>query len=347
METPFQTFHEQIKKNSDNSVSGRTFVFTKRLELWLNSMVDILEPLTMLEILFDTVVANEASGNEITPPWQSDSVLIFCILMQLGVGDRLQVFVANGMSDKSLPIPDQNLRALAKDLGHVGEKFASKFQEMQWQYLPATFDLDGVHEWSQDKIIPICYQNSIAEGRTAKVYEVAIPEDFIGLNLAHAFPHCRRYLNSDLHINPGWVSQILTNFTPRAQKLILQYKYYRFALKTFDKWNTKLGEREMANFQKIESHEGFVCPLAAFRSYQIQSSKTTKNSDKSTYCFNILFELCEMDLSSYFAAKSPPVTPRDIERFWTNISRVVEALSRLHGATVIENGSSTKHIGYV
>lgn len=103
----------------------------------------------------------------------------------------------------------------------------------------------------------------------------------------------------------------------------------------------------MAVFRNIENHEGFVCPLAAFRSHQIQSSKAIKNSDKSTNNFNILFELCEMDLGSYFATKNPPVTPRNIERFWTNINRVVEALSRLHGATAIENTSSTKHIGYV
>lgn len=103
----------------------------------------------------------------------------------------------------------------------------------------------------------------------------------------------------------------------------------------------------MAIFRKIENHEGFVSPLAAFRSNQIQSSKTIKNSDNSTNYFNILFELCEMDLSSYFVSKNPPVTPRDIERFWTNISRVVEALSQLHGATAAENRSSTKYIGYV
>lgn len=328
METPLQIliFNEQIQKNSAYSVSGRSFVLTKRLKLWLNSIADTLEPLTMLEILFNTVVVNEASGNGITPPWQSDSVLIFCILIQLGVGNRLQEFVTNGISDKSLPFQEQDLHSLAKDLGHVGETFASKFFVMQWQYLPATLDLDRVYEWPQEKVIPICYQNLIAEGRTAKVYEVAIPEDFIGPNLAHAFPRCRRYLDSDSSINPGW--------------------YYRFALKTFNKWNTKLGEREMAIFRKIENHEGFVSPLAAFRSNQIQSSKTIKNSDNSTNYFNILFELCEMDLSSYFVSKNPPVTPRDIERFWTNISRVVEALSQLHGATAAENRSSTKYIGY-
>lgn len=214
METPLQIliFNEQIQKNSAYSVSGRSFVLTKRLKLWLNSIADTLEPLTMLEILFNTVVVNEASGNGITPPWQSDSVLIFCILIQLGVGNRLQEFVTNGISDKSLPFQEQDLHSLAKDLGHVGETFASKFFVMQWQYLPATLDLDRVYEWPQEKVIPICYQNLIAEGRTAKVYEVAIPEDFIGPNLAHAFPRCRRYLDSDSSINPGWVSQTLICF---------------------------------------------------------------------------------------------------------------------------------------
>lgn len=219
METPLQIFNQGIQNHSIHSVSGRSFVLTRRLKSWLNSTVDSLRPQTVLESLYNTIVSIEVSGHLITPPWKSDSVLIFCILLELGLAHLLEGFTTNGTSDKSLPIDERDLCALTQNLGHEDDSLADRFFEIQWRYCAAVVDLDGIYEWQQGMVIPICFQNLIAEGRTAKVYEIAVPEDFIGQRLANDFPHCRRYLDSDLNICPGWVSRILSNFPLWAQEI--------------------------------------------------------------------------------------------------------------------------------
>jgi hypothetical protein len=119
-------------------------------------------------------------------------------------------------------------------------------------------------------------------------------------------------------------------------------------LKTFDKWNTDLGKREMATFRGMDSHEGFVRPLAGFQSPQIQSGETVQTSDESGESYNILFECCEMDLGYYLESRNPPITPSDIELFWTNVSKVAEALRQLHGACQdigVKTETSVEHFG--
>jgi hypothetical protein len=219
MEIPLQSFNQEIQKHSIHSVSGRSFVLTRKLKSWLNSAVDGLRPQTVLESLYNSIVSIQGSGHLITPPWKSDSVLIFCILLELGLVHLLEEFATNGISDKSLPIDEHDLCALAQNLSHEDDSLADRFFEIQWRYCAPIFDLDGIYEWRQGTVIPICSQNLIAEGRTAKVYEIAVPEDFIGQRLAHEFPHCRRYLDSDLNIYPGWVSRILSNFPLWMQEI--------------------------------------------------------------------------------------------------------------------------------
>lgn len=104
----------------------------------------------------------------------------------------------------------------------------------------------------------------------------------------------------------------------------------------------------MAIFRGTDIYEGFVRPLAAFQSPQIQSYETGQTSDQSRESHNILFECCEMDFGHYLASKNPPITPSDIESFWTNISKVTEALRQLHGACQdvgIETKASVEYFG--
>ncbi len=204
METPLQLLKLGIRTHSTLSVSGRRFILTRRFESWLNSIADGMGHQTVLErLFFNTVVTNNISGPLATPPWQSNSVLVFCILLQLSVAHHLQDLSTTGISDSVLPLEKHDLRALFKSLEILNEKLADEFFEMQWQFCVATLDLDQDHEWPPEMILPICAQNLIAQGRTAEVFEVAIPEDFIGENLAQAFPDCR---HEDQDICPGWVS---------------------------------------------------------------------------------------------------------------------------------------------
>ena len=99
-----------------------------------------------------------------------------------------------------------------------------------------------------------------------------------------------------------------------------------------------------------ESHEGFVRPLSAFQKRATQPSATTHTGNEAKDSYNILLEYCEMDLSDYFVAKNPPIISRDVELFWTNISRIVDAVRQLHGRSQRRDSKaeiSEEHIGYV
>ena len=204
METPLHLLNLGIRTHSTLSVSGKRFILTRRFKSWLNSIADGMGRQTVLErLFFNTVGTNNISGHLATPPWQSNSVLVFCVLLQLSVAHLLHDFSTSGISDSLLPLEKHDVRALFKSLESLNEKLADEFFEMQWQFCAATLELDQDHEWPPEMILPICAQNLIAQGRTAEVFEVAIPEDFIGENLAKAFPNCR---HEDPDICPGWVS---------------------------------------------------------------------------------------------------------------------------------------------
>jgi hypothetical protein len=341
MERLLETFYQGIRSHSLLSVSGKAFVRTRRLKLWLNSTDESAgeETETILESLFNTVVANSVSRHPITTPWDSDTVLIFSILLQLGQANLLPEIIENGISDKSLPLTKDDLRVLSLQID------VDTFFEMQWQYCGATFELDGDYEWPEEMVIPICSQNLMAEGRTAKVYEVAIPREFLGPKLAHAFWYCR-YKGSDADVEPVLESSFPyseTEFDDADQ-------FYRFALKTFDKWDAELGKREIAVWQHLKSNKEFVRPLAAFKSRENRSSSELEKTNDAKESYNILFEWCEMDLGIYFESKNAPVMSQDIELFWTNLSRLAETLEQLHGASHkadLEFEALTGYVGYV
>lgn len=204
METPLQLLNLGIRTHSTLSVSGRRFILTGRFKSWLNSIADGIGRHTVLErLFFNTVGTNNISSPLATPPWQSNSILVFCILLQLSAAHHLQDLSTSGISDSLLPLEKNDLRALFKSLEILDEKLTDGFFEMQWQFCVATLELDQDHEWPPEMILPICAQNLIAQGRTAEVFEVAIPEDFIGENLAQAFSNCR---DEDPDICSGWVS---------------------------------------------------------------------------------------------------------------------------------------------
>ena len=102
--------------------------------------------------------------------------------------------------------------------------------------------------------------------------------------------------------------------------------------------------------RNTESHEGFVRPLSAFQKKATQPSATTHTGNEGKDSYNILLEYCEMDLSDYFVSKNPPVMSRDVELFWTNISRIVDAVRQLHGWSQRRDSraeTSEEHVGYV
>lgn len=204
---------EWIQSHTIRTVSGKSFVLTEQLKIWLNARSDGRDTKTPLEIFFDAVVASAGSEDQTMLSIMPNAALVFCILLELGLGKLIVSFTRHGISDKSIPIQLQDLRNLSRVLGVSETKLAADFFEMQWRFCPAVFELDMDGEWLPEMILPICSQNLIAEGRTARVYEVSIPEDFVGTRLRQTLPSSRY---EDLQSPAGWVS---LRFTPSATSL--------------------------------------------------------------------------------------------------------------------------------
>jgi hypothetical protein len=110
-------------------------------------------------------------------------------------------------------------------------------------------------------------------------------------------------------------------------------------LKTFDGLYAVLGKREIVAFRRLKSHDNLLRPLAAFATRDDRDPRSLLAPFKSRIAYSILLEYCDLDLGGYFASLNPPVTFHEIERFWGNLSKVIDAVAQLH------QGYQDVHVG--
>lgn len=62
---------------------------------------------------------------------------------------------------------------------------ATDFDNIQWRFCPAQFDLDMGREFWKNRILPICSRQPInlTKGGTAKLWQIAVLEEFVGKEL--------------------------------------------------------------------------------------------------------------------------------------------------------------------
>jgi hypothetical protein len=61
------------------------------------------------------------------------------------------------------------------------EKLAIKFNEVQWQFCPAKFELEMGRDFEKDRVIPICKKEIInTKGGTATLWQLEVLEEFVG-----------------------------------------------------------------------------------------------------------------------------------------------------------------------
>jgi len=192
--------NEVIQTYTIQAVSGKSFILTERLKVWLSSRCEGLGSKTHLENIFDSIFRSKSAESQEFFSLEQNSVLI-CILLQIGLGHLIASFKNYGISDESLPISREELTSISSKLEVSQTKVVVDFFEFQWRFHPAVFELERDEQWPVEMVIPIYRQTLIAEGRTAKVYEISIPEDFVGPRLRRAAP-TSRYKDPDV----GWVS---------------------------------------------------------------------------------------------------------------------------------------------
>ena len=199
-------FTGKLDEYTRKAACGRDFLLVDRLHHWLRSPVG--GEGTHAGRLLHRVAYRDRHlpGVPITSdklkPGDDCCVLVFCILQSIGRGNLINVFSRKGKIDRLLPIPRHDLEAIANDVHDA--HLSSAFFELQHRFRPARFDLHGTTDWDEDMVVPIYRKIPIKAGGTAELWQIDIPEEFVGQNLRDISSGSR--FNAGSEENPDWVS---------------------------------------------------------------------------------------------------------------------------------------------
>ena len=201
-----EEFIGKLKEHKREAACGRHFILVDRLQDWLRS------PIGGKGTYASRLLHRVAYSNWHKPglPISSDKfkpgddccLLVFSILLNLERGDLIDVFSQKKLVDRLLPIPRHELDAIANDGDHSG--LSSAFFELQHLFRPASFDLHDRNIWGEDKVVPIYRKIPIKAGGTAKLWQIDVPEEYVGHALRDISSGSR--FNAGSEEDPDWVS---------------------------------------------------------------------------------------------------------------------------------------------
>ena len=203
-------FKGKLDEYTREAACGRHFILVDRLQDWLRSPVG--GEGTYASRLLHRVAYSDRDkpGVPITTvkfkPGDDCCLLVFSILQQLGRGDLIDLFSKKKKVDKLLPIPRHDLDTIENDGDHpsLSSEFFDKFFELQHRFRPASFDLHDRNEWGEDKVVPIYRKIPIKAGGTAKLWQIDVPEEYVGDTLKDISSGSR--FNAGSEEDPDWVS---------------------------------------------------------------------------------------------------------------------------------------------
>ena len=185
-DTAFDDFHAELSRCTRQAVCGREYVLVRDLKKWLT---DRAEPDGLVTQAGRLLMAAYASHTRFMPVTSTQistgadcSLLVFSILLKLGVGHLIDQFQKLDFVDNQIPITRYTLQTELSNRTHLPnvEKLAIQFDEAQWQFCPAQFDLAVYKEHYEKRVIPICQKRPIGKGGTAEVWEISVQEHFVG-----------------------------------------------------------------------------------------------------------------------------------------------------------------------
>ena len=199
-------FISKLDEYTRKAACGRHFILVDRLQDWLRSPIGG-EATYASRLLYRVAYSNRHKPG---PPITSDKfspgddccLLVFAILQKLGRGHLIDVFSRKKRVDKLLPIPRDDLDAIENDGHHPG--LASEFFELQHSFRPAGFNLRDRNEWDEDKVVPIYRKVPIKRGGTAELWQIEVPEEYVGHALRDMASGSR--FNEGSEQDPDWVS---------------------------------------------------------------------------------------------------------------------------------------------
>ncbi|KAL9633797.1 MAG: hypothetical protein Q9204_003254 [Flavoplaca sp. TL-2023a] len=319
------------------AVCQRSYVLVAELTQWLRSRVHPDKSTTQYGRLLLA-----AYGVQIPPPSteklsEEDSccLLVFCILLSIGRGNLIHVFQRFNILDKHLPIPLQQLQTRLQGPRIPDPmRLAAEFDEKQWPFCPAKFDLHLGQEYTEHSILPICQKVKINEkGGTAQLWQIEVKEEFVGHKLKQAVDFSR-YNCSTVSTEPDW--------------------RYAFALKSFESGSMAIYENEIRAFEALRGHKGMVRFLADYTHAEKSSVHTpelllnseTQQEHATRNTYNLLLEFGECDLDEFFAQRNPPVLQDETDQFWKALFEVADALDGLHNLKIDTHGVVRELLGW-
>ena len=220
--TYIEEFRAVVKQCTREAKCGQHFVLVDKLQQWLRSLVEpgVTNAARLLHVAFSS---REAPGLPITPeyfqPGDNCCLLIFCILLEIGCTQALQAFSRRGKIDRLIPLRRTTVQDTFQAAGINDKDVQSKFFELQHRFRPAKFDLYLGADWEENVVIPICEKVPInTKGGTADLWQIAVPEEFVGQKLRNISSGSRFNANKGTAEEPEWVC--LLSYYRRMQHLL-------------------------------------------------------------------------------------------------------------------------------
>jgi hypothetical protein len=203
--SPLADFRDKIRQLTKVSAhNAQLFVLWSHVTAWLNSPSTVHNPTdtNWVQICFAEALDN--------PPKQLKLELytkILGILTEIEQPTALILFISKGLTDENLPLSKASLLSVCNN--ESSERFSSSliddFYLVQWRYCPVKLEALMQNHWSSEEVVPIIRKELIGIGKTARVWQVAVPIEFVDQKLANALSWAT-FEDDDSEIGTGTVS---------------------------------------------------------------------------------------------------------------------------------------------
>ena len=203
-------FKAKMQQCTMRAVCGRSYVLSTKLKEWLRSSFHysaaqyITQAARLLRASFPRNETFQPNLSKKICSEDQGALLVFSILLELGRGELIECFHRINIVDRHLPMDLLSLKMKLRDQGlRDSDNIAIMFDELQWRFCAIKFDLEMGQNYLKQQIIPICTKQVINEkGRTAKLWEIHVQEEFVDAELRQVVSSGR--FNSDKD-NLGYV----------------------------------------------------------------------------------------------------------------------------------------------
>jgi hypothetical protein len=184
MQLVYSSFLSKLKSCTMHNAIGGTWINTRPLLAWILEKVD--QQVTRLEHLLDYAysasMVPSIKASDLSRSGEA-SLIVFSLLLELRHGHLIHRFWRHGLNDSRLPFDKGSLDSVLME--HVS--LVSQILLAQWKYCPIIFDLDMALELPAKAVLPIIQRQRINDkGTTAQLWEISIPEEYVGRSLRRA-----------------------------------------------------------------------------------------------------------------------------------------------------------------